>query len=231
MANPVVASSYFHPDGGDVYKELRQKVVMQATAMGYDVPTLTEHGVDWADDQDPFGHVGGATYSRLIYSCNFRLFESFARTLKDKYEELYRARGVGVLTKSYSMDLRRQVTYPDSVSTFSIHFTKILEGFIRHSLLTDCWQLMTAARITEVKPDRYFCFTSIWSYQQQAIVAESSGYVVFFDYRKGKIANLIEYGGVYADLHADLTDRSQKANDMNAKWVKENPKKSKGPKL
>jgi len=121
MANPVVASSYFHPDGGDVYKELRQKVVMQATAMGYDVPTLTEHGVDWADDQDPFGHVGGATYSRLIYSCNFRLFESFARTLKDKYEELYRARGVGVLTKSYSMDLRRQVTYPDSVSTFSIH--------------------------------------------------------------------------------------------------------------
>jgi len=62
-------------------------------------------------------------------------------------------------------------------------------------------------------------------------VAESSGYVVFFDYRKGKIANLIEYGGVYADLHADLTDRSQKANDMNAKWVKENPKKSKGPKL
>jgi hypothetical protein len=90
---------------------------------------------------------------------------------------------------------------------------------------------MTAARITEVKPDRYFCVTSIWSYQQQAIVAESSGYVVFFDYRKGKIANLIEYGGVYADLHADLTDRSQKANDMNAKWVKENPKKSKGPKL
>lgn len=86
---------------------------------------------------------------------------------------------------------------------------------------------MTAARITEVKPDRYFCVTSIWSYQQQAIVAESSGYVVFFDYRKGKIANLIEYGGVYADL----TDRSQKANDMNAKWVKENPKKSKGPKL
>ena len=115
--DPVIASSYFHPDGGEFYKNLRQKVVAQATAMGYDVPTFTEHGVDWADDQDPFGHVGGATYSRLVYSCNFRLFESFARTLKEKYDDLYRARGVGVLTKSYSMDLKRQVTYPDSVST------------------------------------------------------------------------------------------------------------------
>ena len=114
--DPVVASSYFHPDGGEFYKNSRQKVVAQATAMGYDAPTFREHGVDWANDQDPFGHVGGATYSRLVYSCNFRLFESFAKTLKDKYEDLYRARGVGVLTKSYSMDLKRQVTYPDSVS-------------------------------------------------------------------------------------------------------------------
>ncbi len=90
---------------------------------------------------------------------------------------------------------------------------------------------MTAARITEVKPDRYFCVTSIWSYQQQTIVAESSGYVVFFDYRKGKIANLLEYGGLYADLHADLTARSKKANELSAKWVTDNPKKSRVPKL
>ena len=116
LVDPAVASSYHHPSGGEAYNELRQKVVAQATAMGYDAPTFTEHGVDWADDQDPFGHVGGATYSRLVYKCNFRLFESFARTLKEKYDDLYRARGVGVLTKSYSMDLRRQVTYPDAVS-------------------------------------------------------------------------------------------------------------------
>ena len=90
---------------------------------------------------------------------------------------------------------------------------------------------MTAARITEVKPDRYFCVTSIWSYQQQAIVAESSGYVVFFDYRKGKIASLLDYGGVYADLHADLTERSKKANELNMKWIADNPRKGKGPKL
>ena len=118
MADPLEASSYFHPSGGAVYAPLREKVVAQATAMGYDVPTMTEHGVVWADDQDPFGHVGGATYIHLLFKCNFRLFESFAKTLKHKYEGLFRATEVGVMTKTYATDLKRQVTYPDCVSWF-----------------------------------------------------------------------------------------------------------------
>jgi hypothetical protein len=109
--DPLTASSYFHASGGDEYAPLRKATVAQATAMGYDVPTMTEHGVSWADDQDPFGHVGGATYSRLVYKANFRVFESFSRALGDKYDDLYRAKGGGVLTKSYTMDLKRQVKY------------------------------------------------------------------------------------------------------------------------
>ncbi|MCJ1431236.1 hypothetical protein MMC27_000587 [Xylographa pallens] len=208
IADPLEASSYFHPSGGAVYAPLREKVVAQATAMGYDVPTMTEHGVVWADDQDPFGHVGGATYIHLLFKCNFRLFESFAKTLKHKYEGLFRATEVGVMTKTYATDLKRQVTYPDC--------------------------LLIAPRITEVKPDRYFCVTSIWSYRQQAIVAETSGYVVFFDFQKGKVANLLDYGGVYADLHADLLERSKISTALNEKWIKDNPKlarKNQGPKL
>lgn len=119
MVDPVVASSYLNPDGGEAYAGPRQKVVAQATAMGYDVPTMTEHGVSWADDQDPFGHVGGATYAHLVFTCNFRVFESFARCLKDKYEDLLHARVVGVLTKTYSMDIKRQVSYPDCVGGYS----------------------------------------------------------------------------------------------------------------
>ena len=116
MADPLEASSYFHPSGGSAYAPLREKVVAQATAMGYEVATMTEHGVAWADDQDPFGHVGGATYVHLIFKCNFRVFESFAKALKHKYEGLFRATDVGVLTKTYATDLKRQVTYPDAVS-------------------------------------------------------------------------------------------------------------------
>lgn len=87
---------------------------------------------------------------------------------------------------------------------------------------------MTAARISEVKPDRYFCVTSTWSYKQQAIVAESSGYVVFFDYSKGKIADLVQYGGVYADLHADLNERCKKSNQLSEKWVQDHPRRPAG---
>ena len=76
--------------------------------------------------------------------------------------------------------------------------------------------------------------TSIWSYRQQAVVAETSGYVVFFDYKKGKVANLLEYGDVYADLHADLMERSKASTALNKQWVQDNPKlarKNQGPKL
>lgn len=65
----------------------------------------------------------------------------------------------------------------------------------------------------------------MWSYRQQAIVAESSGYVVFFDYRKGKVSNLMEYGGVYTDLHRDLSERSKKSNELHAQWVSEHSKR------
>ncbi|KAJ7769115.1 hypothetical protein DFH07DRAFT_866765 [Mycena maculata] len=190
FTDPAVASSYFkfHPSGGEEYSPLRKAVVAEATAMGYDVPSMTEHGVAWADDQDPFGHVAGGTYGCLLFKANFRVFESFAKILGDKYDDLYRARGVGVV-------------YPDC--------------------------LLIAARISEVHPDRYFCVTSVWSYRQQAIVAESSGYVVFFDYRKGQVANLTEYGGVYADLHRDLTERARRSTALHTQWSLDHPKKAK----
>ncbi|KAJ6538559.1 hypothetical protein DFH09DRAFT_1323801 [Mycena vulgaris] len=203
--NPLAASSYFHPSGGEDYAPLRAAVVAQATAMGYDVPTMTEHGVAWADDQDPFGHVSNATYARLSSKANFRVFESFSTALGDKYDDLYRAKGVGILVRSYTINLKRQVTYPDC--------------------------LLIATRISEAHPDRYFAITSMWSYQQQAIVAESSGYIVFFDYRKRKVANLTEYGGVYADLHRDLVERSKKSNELHAQWVLDHPKSGNKAKL
>ncbi|KAJ7814067.1 hypothetical protein B0H13DRAFT_2381968 [Mycena leptocephala] len=186
LDDPLVASSYFNPGGGEAYGPMRRAMVAQATAMGYEAPTMTEHGVMWADDQDPL-------------PCQW--FESFGKTLGDRYDDLQRAEGVGVILKSQTIDLKHQVKYPDSV------------------------------RITEVKPDRYFRVATLWSYQQQAIVAESSGYAVFFDYRKSRVANLLEYGGVYADLHRDLSERSKRSNELYAQWVSDHPKSTNKAKL
>jgi acyl-CoA thioesterase FadM len=93
-------------------------MVAQATAMGYEAPKMTEHGVMWADEQDLFGHVNGATYARLSSMINYRVFESFGKTLGDRYDDLQRAEGVGVILKSQTIDLKHQVKYPDCVCGF-----------------------------------------------------------------------------------------------------------------
>ncbi|KAK1753904.1 hypothetical protein QBC47DRAFT_385175 [Echria macrotheca] len=202
--DPLEASSYHHPNGGAMYAPLRDKIVQTATEMGYDVPTMTEHKVIWADDQDPFGHVANPSFAHWSAVTGFRMFESFAAQLKDKYDDLLKARGIGVVVKSFETDIRRQVKYPDSV--------------------------IVAARLMEVKPDRYYSITTMWSLRQQAIVAQTQGYVVFFDFAKQRPANLIEAGGVYADLHAALSERAQKSTELAAEWERRNPSKSRGKK-
>lgn len=111
------ASSYHAPGGGEAYRPLRENVVKVAIGMGYDPDTMIEHGVIWADDQDPFGHIMNHAYSHYVSVCNFRLFETFEAQLKDKYQALFKANGIGVMTRSLTVDLRRPVSYPDSVET------------------------------------------------------------------------------------------------------------------
>ncbi|KAI3318405.1 hypothetical protein HD806DRAFT_315362 [Xylariaceae sp. AK1471] len=199
------ASSYHAPGGGELYKPLREKIVSQALEQGYDEATMLEHAVSWADDQDPWGHIMNAGYPHYISACNFRLFESFEEHLKDKFQDLMKVRGIGVIVKSTILDIKRPVSYPDSV--------------------------IVANRLDEVKPDRYHVTTTIWSLRQQAPVAESNGWVVFFDYSKGKPANLIEAGGVYANLHAAIAEKSKITNQKRAKWEAAHPKKPRGAKL
>lgn len=66
----------------------------------------------------------------------------------------------------------------------------------------------------------------MWSLRQQIPVAESNGWVVFFDYSKGKPANLIHAGGVFADLHAAITAKSKATNEKKVAWDQAHPKRS-----
>ncbi|RYO74738.1 hypothetical protein DL766_004178 [Monosporascus sp. MC13-8B] len=199
------ASSYHAPGGGELYKPLRENIVRQALEQGYHEATMMEHGVVWADDQDPWGHIMNAGFPHYASACNFRLFESFEEHLKDKFQDLMKVRGIGVIVKSSTLDIKRPVSYPDSI--------------------------IVANRIDEVRPDRYHVTTTMWSLRQQVPVAESHGWVVFFDYSKGKPANLIEAGGVYANLHAALCGQSKVSNQKKAEWEQAHPKKPRVAKL
>jgi hypothetical protein len=58
----------------------------------------------------------------------------------------------------------------------------------------------------------------MWSLNQKAIVAEVTSYIVFFDWDKGVAVNLLEVGGVYADLHNALVQRMKSGDEMAMKW-------------
>ena len=110
------ASSYHAPGGGELYKPLRENIVHQALAQGYDEASMMEHGVSWADDQDPWGHVKNAQFPNFVSACNFRLFESFEKHLKEKFQDLMKASGLGVIVKKTTLNIKRPVSYPDAVS-------------------------------------------------------------------------------------------------------------------
>ncbi|KAH0438703.1 hypothetical protein CcaCcLH18_03135 [Colletotrichum camelliae] len=193
------ASSYHAPGGGAAYQPLRESLIKNILEQGYDEATMIEHGVVWADDQDPFGHIMNAGFSHFASSCNFRVFESFEAQLGDKINDFINAKGIGVMVKQFTVDIKRPVSYPDSI--------------------------ICAVRLGEVRPDRYFITTTMWSLRQQAPVAESEGWIVFFDYGKGKVANLVEAGGVHKDLYDALSVKCAKMNETAAAWKKAQPQK------
>ncbi|KAK1635031.1 hypothetical protein BDP81DRAFT_450794 [Colletotrichum phormii] len=191
------ASSCHAPGGGSAYAARRESLVKKLIKQGYDEATMIEHGVTWADDQDPFGHIMNAGFSHFASTCSFRMFESFEAQLGDKVDELLNATGIGVIVKQLTVNIKRPVSYPDSSAILS------------HDPIAS----------------RYFITATMWSLQQQAPAAESSGWVVFFDYRKGNIANLMDIGGVYRDLHEALAVKCQKMKETAAAWEKANPPK------
>jgi len=199
------ASSYQTPGGGDLYTPLREKVIATAIAMGYDRETMVECGVTWSDDHDPFQHVKNHAYPHYITICNMRVLYSFEKQLKDRFKDFMNTRHIGSVVKSLTLNLIRPVKFPDS--------------------------LIVANHITEVLPDRYFGVTTIWSLQQQAIVAENKGYIVFFDFNKGKPADLIEAGTVYKDLHDALVARKEREGEIAALWEADHPKPARKSKL
>ena len=115
--DPLAASSYHDPrDAKDAYKEARKSVVDMALEMGYERSTMIEHGVHWADDLDQFRHMKSSALVSMWMSCGVRIFESFAEYLGSKFEDLMNAKGVICVSKNYTVNVLRQVTYPDSVS-------------------------------------------------------------------------------------------------------------------
>ena len=84
--------------------------------MGFDPNTMVEHGILWAEHQDPYGHVMQSQFMQFAGACFFRVMESYDQWLSQKeYDDLLHARGIMMVIKKYHLDLKRPVVYPDVV--------------------------------------------------------------------------------------------------------------------
>lgn len=107
-----------HPNAADPYAPLRSRALETLEAMGYDPRTMVEHSVLWAEHQDPYGHVMQSQYMAYLGTCFHRVMESYHEYLTDtEYEGMISGRTVIPAVRRYQLDIRRQVTYPDTVST------------------------------------------------------------------------------------------------------------------
>ncbi|KAH6676796.1 hypothetical protein B0J14DRAFT_537549 [Halenospora varia] len=201
FASMLEASSYQTPGGGSSYAPLRENTIKTLIQMGYDKSTMIERGITWSDDHDPFGHVKNHAFLEFFTACGVRVFFSFEEHLKEKFEDFITAKGISCLVKTATLKILKPVKFPDS--------------------------LIIAHRIKEMLPDRYFGITVAWSLQQQAIVAESSGYMCFFNHRTRKLVNLIEEGGAYTDLYNALVERKVREEELAARWETAHPRKEK----
>ncbi|KAF2116792.1 hypothetical protein BDV96DRAFT_645199 [Lophiotrema nucula] len=202
---PLSASSNLHPTAPTPYTALRSAAVEAAVAQGYDFDSLTEIPVDWSADQDPNAHVSNPVYARYASAGNMRLFESFAEALGDRFVGMVRGKGVGPVLKGYQYDLKRMCSYPDSV--------------------------LVGNRLSDVKCDRYFTTTTIWSLRQQAVVAECTGWVVFVNFASGKPVDLTAAGDPYDKLHALILRKAQEAKRRKDTWDQEQAAKKKSSKF
>ncbi|KID75878.1 uncharacterized protein G6M90_00g049490 [Metarhizium brunneum] len=190
-----------HPNT-DPYAALRGRALSTLEAMGFDPNTMIEHGVLWAEHQDPFGHVMQGQYMSFLGACFWRVMESYDEFLsKEECDDMIQAKTVIPVVRRYELDIRRQVKYPDS--------------------------LIAAYRQDRIEPTRNHGTTVLFSLKQQAIVAQVRGSTTYIDAKTGRPVDIRTLGGCFPALYEGFTKKSERANQLKEKWDKDHPKSSK----
>jgi hypothetical protein len=85
-------------------------------------------------------------------------------------------------------------------------------------------QLIAAYREEAIEPTRNVGTTSLFSLQQQAIVAEVKGSVTYVDVKSGCPVDIRTLGGGWPKLFDGFTQKANHAMMLKEKWDAEHPK-------
>lgn len=105
------------PASQDPYAKLRARALQTLEAMGFDPDTMVEHGVLFAEHQDPFGHVSNAQFLAFFGQTWMRVTDAYGQYLsKEELDGIYQAKTVVPMVRRFELEIKRQVKFPDSVS-------------------------------------------------------------------------------------------------------------------
>ncbi|KAG1908100.1 Thioesterase/thiol ester dehydrase-isomerase [Suillus fuscotomentosus] len=127
-------------------------------SMGYDAGSLWEQSIVWGH-HDSFRHVNNAHYLRFIESGRMVWLMALGKVLggEERVKAMLAGQGVSLILKSTNVNYRRPVTFPD---TLLIGHKPIISSSRTHFTLN----------------------AALYSYAQQAIVADSDSVLVWYDY-------------------------------------------------
>ncbi|KAF4953810.1 hypothetical protein FSARC_12309 [Fusarium sarcochroum] len=186
--------------GSNPYVALRANALRTLVEMGFDPKTMVEHGIVWAEDQDPFGHVTQSRYMQFLGTCFNRVMESYDGYLnEEEYQQMITGKTVIPVVKKYKLDIKRQVRYPDA--------------------------LIAAYREDKIEPDKNHGTTVLFSITQQAIVAEVKGYTVYIDAKTGRPVDIRTVGGGWLKLFQGFSRKAVEASALREKWDEKHPRK------
>ena len=133
-------------------------------------PARVDIPVQWGE-QDGFGHVNNAVFIRWLEASRIRLINLLDVELKTQ--------GVGPILASVSCNFRRQVKFPDTITS--------------------------GARVTKIGRSSLQVEHGVWSETQRAMVAEGDSTVVLFNYELQKSSRIPdELRQKIAFLHPEL---------------------------
>ncbi|OAX37106.1 hypothetical protein K503DRAFT_801505 [Rhizopogon vinicolor AM-OR11-026] len=127
-------------------------------SMGYDAGSFWEQSIVWGH-HDAFRHVNNAHYLRFIESGRMMWVMAFGKALggEERVKAMLAGQGVSIILKSITVNFRRPVTFPDT-------------------LLVGHRPIISSSRT------QFTLNAVLYSYSQQAIVADSDGAFVWYDY-------------------------------------------------
>ncbi|KAG2123477.1 Thioesterase/thiol ester dehydrase-isomerase [Suillus clintonianus] len=126
-------------------------------SMGYDAGSFWEQSIVWGH-HDSFRHVNNVHYLRFIESGRTMWLVALGKALggEERVKAMLAGQGVSFILKSANINFRRPVTFPDTL-------------LIGHKLITSASTQFTLNAV-------------LYSYSQQAVVADSDSVLVWYDY-------------------------------------------------